>query len=173
MPPQLQNISQEAINSLESLVNHISGIDIKAVKDLEAVTNHDVKAVEYYIKQNYENQLGHGSEFVHFGLTSQDINNTAIPAALKDAMEKVMIPTFNSVRSRLAELAEEWRNIPMLAHTHGQPASPTTLGKENSSLLDHWMFSLNLSKQFHGRQNLVAQQVTLMHTMLPILRLTG
>ncbi|MBL7914287.1 MAG: adenylosuccinate lyase [Bacteroidia bacterium] len=128
--PQLNTVSADAKKALEKLVNGETPIDIEAVKAIEAVTNHDVKAVEYYIKQNYESMLGHASEFIHFGLTSQDINNTAIPLATKDAVEQIMLPVLDQLRSKLASLAEEWRTIPLLAHTHGQPASPTGLGKE-------------------------------------------
>lgn len=128
--PQLSNVSAKAITDLKKLVLDPSSVDVKAIKDIESVTNHDVKAVEYYIKQTYEAVLGGGSEFVHFGLTSQDINNTAIPLSIKDAMEQVMVPAVAGIRNRLAALAEEWRDIPMMARTHGQPASPTGLGKE-------------------------------------------
>ncbi len=134
--PQLKNIPNDSIQQLEKLIQDLSIVDIKAIKDIEAVTNHDVKAVEYYIKQNYEAALGDGSEFVHFGLTSQDINNTAIPLSVKEAMEEVMLPALIELRTRLAELSEEWRNIPMMAHTHGQPASPTALGKEIAVFID-------------------------------------
>ncbi|MBL0342332.1 MAG: adenylosuccinate lyase [Bacteroidetes bacterium] len=128
--PQLKNVSTEAIKALEQLVKDPSTIDIKTIKDIEAVTNHDVKAVEYYLKQTYEVLLGHCSEFIHFGLTSQDINNTAIPLSIKDAMEKIMLPEITAARNKLIALSEEWRDLPMMARTHGQPASPTALGKE-------------------------------------------
>ncbi len=128
--PQLKNVSPKAIEALERLVSDLSVVDIKAIKDIETVTNHDVKAVEYYIKQKYAEVLGKESEFIHFGLTSQDINNTAIPLSIKEAMQQVMIPSLTELRNHLAELAEKWRDIPVMAHTHGQPASPTALGKE-------------------------------------------
>ncbi len=128
--PQLKDVSPATVRLLENLAVNADGVDIKAIKDIEAVTNHDVKAVEYYIKQVYEQQLGTGSEFIHFGLTSQDINNTAIPWSVKDAVEEVMLPALTELRNRINELANEWRDIPMLARTHGQPASPTGLGKE-------------------------------------------
>jgi len=128
--PQLKDVSPATVRLLENLAANADGVDIKAIKDIEAVTNHDVKAVEYYIKQVYEQQLGTGSEFIHFGLTSQDINNTAIPWSVKDAVEEVMLPALTELRNRINELANEWRDIPMLARTHGQPASPTGLGKE-------------------------------------------
>ena len=128
--PQLKDVSPATVSLLDNLAANADGVDIKAIKDIEAVTNHDVKAVEYYIKQVYEQQLGTGSEFIHFGLTSQDINNTAIPWSVKDAVEEVMLPALTELRNRMNELANEWRDIPMLARTHGQPASPTGLGKE-------------------------------------------
>jgi len=128
--PQLKDVSPATVSLLDNLAANADGVDIKAIKDIEAVTNHDVKAVEYYIKQVYEQQLGTGSEFIHFGLTSQDINNTAIPWSVKDAVDEVMLPALTELRNRITELANEWRDIPMLARTHGQPASPTGLGKE-------------------------------------------
>jgi len=134
--PQLSHLSEATLHKLRSFANDGNAVDIKAIKDIESVTNHDVKAVEYYIKQIFESDLGSGSEFIHFGLTSQDINNTAIPLSLKDAVREVMIPAIAEIRNRLAELAEEWRNIPMLAKTHGQPASPTGLGKEIAVFVD-------------------------------------
>jgi adenylosuccinate lyase len=101
------------------------------IKDIEKTTNHDVKAVEYFIKDKFvELGLSKYTEFIHFGLTSQDINNTAIPLSLKEAFEKEMQPSFTTLLQKLEDLAVQWAEIPMLAHTHGQPASPTTIGKE-------------------------------------------
>jgi len=128
--PQLKDVSKNTLDAFEKLASDPGIADIKVIKDIEAVTNHDVKAVEYYIKQTYDSQLGNASEFIHFGLTSQDINNTAIPLSIKDAMHEVMLPAIMELRDKLATLSEEWRAVPMLAHTHGQPASPTALGKE-------------------------------------------
>lgn len=128
--PQLKNISSDAIDALQKLADDPSSADIKTIKEIEAVTNHDVKAVEYFIKNNYAEALGEAAEFIHFGLTSQDINNTAIPLSVKDAMQDIILPAITELRGKLAFLAEEWRMVPMLAHTHGQPASPTGLGKE-------------------------------------------
>ncbi len=128
--PQLKNVPLQTIKELQELAEDQQHVDIKTIKDIEAVTNHDVKAVEYYIKQKYEANLGAASEFIHFGLTSQDINNTAIPLSVKAAMEEVMLPSLNELRNLLAAHSDQWRMIPMLAHTHGQPASPTALGKE-------------------------------------------
>jgi len=105
--------------------------EAERVKELERTTNHDVKAVEYYLKERFfKSGWGRWSEYIHFGLTSQDINNTAIPLSLKDAMTEVYFPLLFELREMLAGMAEEWNDIPMLARTHGQPASPTRLGKE-------------------------------------------
>ena len=128
--PQLKEVPAATVTLLKDLASNADGVDVKAIKDIESVTNHDVKAVEYYIKQVYEQPLGKAAEFIHFGLTSQDINNTAIPWSVKDAMEEVMMPALVELRNKINELAESWRDISMLARTHGQPASPTALGKE-------------------------------------------
>ncbi len=129
--PQLEAVDRTALAALRSLYLDFSTTDAERVKEIEAVTNHDVKAVEYLIKEKME-ALGFAAckEFVHFGLTSQDINNTAIPLSIKEALREVFCPAVEEVRDRLAAFAEEWRAVPMLARTHGQPASPTTLGKE-------------------------------------------
>jgi adenylosuccinate lyase len=106
---------------------------LKKIKEAEKITNHDVKAVEYYLKEKFfQSGWGKWSEFIHFGLTSQDINNTASPLSLKDALTEVYFPLLFEIREMLAGFAEEWKDIPMLARTHGQPASPTRLGKEIS-----------------------------------------
>ena len=129
--PQLASIDPAALHTLRSLYEEFSPSDAERVKEIESVTNHDVKAVEYILKEKMEALgLGRYKEFVHFGLTSQDINNTAIPLSLKEALSGVYYPLVEEVRDKLASLAGEWRNIPMLARTHGQPASPTMLGKE-------------------------------------------
>ncbi|MEG9328763.1 adenylosuccinate lyase [Salinimicrobium catena] len=129
--PQLKEVEQQAFPKLQNLYTNFSSEDAQAIKDIEKVTNHDVKAVEYFIKQKFD-ELGLSAhkEFIHFGLTSQDINNTAVPLSIKDAMEAVYLPSLNSLLEKLSELAAEWKDIPMLARTHGQPASPTRLGKE-------------------------------------------
>ena len=116
---------------LRDIYRHFSDDDAQAIKDIEKVTNHDVKAVEYFLKGKFD-QLGLADlkEFIHFGLTSQDINNTSVPLSMKECAEKVLLPAYRRVLTLLEEKAEEWKAIPMLAHTHGQPASPTTLGKE-------------------------------------------
>jgi adenylosuccinate lyase len=128
--PALSNLSVHTIEALENLLIAFTPEHAAAVKEIEKVTNHDVKAVEYFIKQQLSEQLKEHGEFIHFGLTSQDVNNTAIPLSIKDAFYDVMLPELQSVRNTLATLAVQWREIPMLAHTHGQPASPTGLGKE-------------------------------------------
>jgi adenylosuccinate lyase len=105
--------------------------DAEKIKEREKVTNHDIKAIEYFLKEKFfQSGWGKWSEFIHFGLTSQDINNTAIPLSIKDAMINVYFPTLYELRETLAAFANEWKDIPMLARTHGQPASPTRLGKE-------------------------------------------
>ncbi len=129
--PQLAGIDRSKFAALRSLYLDFSAADAQRVKEIESVTNHDVKAIEYIIKEKMEALgLAGCQEFVHFGLTSQDINNTAIPLSLKEALAEVYYPAVEQLRAKLAALAEEWRAVPMLARTHGQPASPTMLGKE-------------------------------------------
>ncbi len=129
--PQLVPVSPSLIPFLESLEKEFSEEDAMTIKTTERTTNHDVKAVEYFIKDKMT-AAGHGDivEFVHFGLTSQDINNTAIPWSLKDALHDVIYPMITEIKTTLLQKAEEYKGKPMLAKTHGQPASPTTLGKE-------------------------------------------
>ena len=129
--PQLQGIDQTQFSSLRKIYEKFSQDDALVIKKIEQTTNHDVKAVEYFIKDQFD-QVGLSAykEFIHFGLTSQDINNTAIPLLVKDAMNEVYIPEFLGIMDILNGLSEEWKDIPMLARTHGQPASPTRLGKE-------------------------------------------
>lgn len=129
--PQLAGIDHAKFGALRALYLDFSQTDAQRVKQIEATTNHDVKAVEYLIKEKMDALGLHAyKEFIHFGLTSQDINNTAIPLSLKESMAGVYYPAVEEIRDRLVALAEEWRDVPMLARTHGQPASPTTLGKE-------------------------------------------
>ncbi len=129
--PELKGINRREISALKDICNKFSLKDSQRVKELENVTNHDVKAVEYFIKEQFKKLgLEKYKEFVHFGLTSQDINNTAIPLALKNAVEQVYKPLIEEFVATLNSKAKEWDRIPMLAHTHGQPASPTILGKE-------------------------------------------
>jgi adenylosuccinate lyase len=129
--PQLTGFAKENYGTLRSLYEDFDLAGAEIIKDKEKITNHDVKAVEYYLKEKFTSlNLDKWKEFIHFGLTSQDINNTAIPLSLKDAMSNVYMPLLYEVRELLASLADEWKEIPMLARTHGQPASPTKLGKE-------------------------------------------
>lgn len=129
--PQLADVPKPALDELVRFTNRFSVADAEAVKEIERTTNHDVKAVEYYIKAHFrEAGLGKYVEFIHFGLTSQDINNTAIPLGLRNALDYVWYPALQQLTGHLSDLAEEWKEVPMLAHTHGQPASPTRLGKE-------------------------------------------
>jgi len=130
--PQLENIDETAIAvNLRNIYNNFTPEEAKHIKELEAITNHDVKAVEYFLKGKLDGlDMGNSKEFIHFGLTSQDINNTAVPLSLKEFKSDVLLPVLEDVQNMLEKLAEDWKNIPMLAHTHGQPASPTRLGKE-------------------------------------------
>src|SRR5574343_228017 len=129
--PQLAKIDKSIYDSLRAIYKNFSTEDTLWIKETEKTTNHDVKAVEYFIKSKFDSLgLQEFKEFIHFGLTSQDINNTAIPLSTKEAFENVYLPGLVSVIAKLKELAMEWQNVPMLARTHGQPASPTRLGKE-------------------------------------------
>ena len=129
--PQLQNVEPSLYPKLKEIYLDFDHEDAVAIKEIENTTNHDVKAVEYFIKQKFDNLgLQQYKEFIHFGLTSQDINNTAIPLSIKDALIESYLPALEDVLKRLAELSSDWKDIPMLARTHGQPASPTRLGKE-------------------------------------------
>ncbi len=128
---QLQDFKQTDFHLLRGIYRIFSVADAQKVKDFEKVTNHDVKAVEYFLKARFEEMnLGKFKEFIHFGLTSQDINNTAIPLSLKYAISDVYLPLLDKITDKLSSMALEWKDIPMLARTHGQPASPTRLGKE-------------------------------------------
>ena len=129
--PQLTTIDKGIYPSLRKIYEDFSDADAQQIKDIEKITNHDVKAVEYFIKEKFDNlNLQPFKEFIHFGLTSQDINNTAIPLSLKDALIDVYYPQLEVLVNKLESLSDEWKDIPMLARTHGQPASPTRLGKE-------------------------------------------
>lgn len=129
--PQLAKIDKSIYDSLRAIYKNFSTQDALWIKETEKTTNHDVKAVEYFIKSKFDGLgLQEFKEFIHFGLTSQDINNTAIPLSTKEAFENVYLPSLVSVIAKLKELAMEWKDVPMLARTHGQPASPTRLGKE-------------------------------------------
>ncbi len=130
--PQLIDFPRERFETLRDFYRNFSEADAARVKDIESITNHDVKAIEYFIKEQFDKigGLDHFKEFIHFGLTSQDINNTSFPLMLKDATELVYLPLLQELIDQLNTYAEEWKDIPMLAKTHGQPASPTRLGKE-------------------------------------------
>lgn len=129
--PQLEGFDKTIYADLRALYLDFTEADALRIKEIESVTNHDVKAVEYFIKEKLKDkQLDSYLEFIHFGLTSQDVNNTSIPLSLKEAITDEILPTFEEVVVKLKALAEEWKHIPMLARTHGQPASPTRLGKE-------------------------------------------
>ncbi len=129
--PQLFGIDPLKFEQMRAIVNQFSEADALAIKEIEKTTNHDVKAVEYFLKDKFSALgMNNALEFIHFGLTSQDINNTATPWLLMNAHQSVLMPALNDVCNTLITLAVEWKNIPMLAHTHGQPASPTTVGKE-------------------------------------------
>lgn len=129
--PQLKDFDASHYNTLRDLYLDFTPEEAERIKEIEKVTNHDVKAVEYFIKDAMEkNGLGEFQEFIHFGLTSQDINNTAVPLSIKEFVEEQYIPSLGELVVTLTEMAEQWAEIPMLARTHGQPASPTRLGKE-------------------------------------------
>ena len=130
--PQLVSFPSALYETLRDIYRNFSVEDAQRVKDIEAVTNHDVKAVEYFIKEKFDaiGGLDAYKEFIHFGLTSQDINNTSVPLSIKDALQEVYYPQIEELIGQLRTYAEEWKDVPMLAKTHGQPASPTRLGKE-------------------------------------------
>jgi adenylosuccinate lyase len=129
--PQLQNIDVSVFEKLRNIYKNFSLGDAQKIKDTEKITNHDVKAVEYFVKEKFDElNLGSYKEFIHFGLTSQDINNTSIPLSIKEAHEEIMQPALNNIITTLKQYANDWKDISMLAKTHGQPASPTRLGKE-------------------------------------------
>ena len=129
--PQLQDFPVDC-DRLRDIYRNFSEQDAQRVKDIEKVTNHDVKAVEYFIKEKFDEigGLDEFKEFIHFGLTSQDINNTSVPLSLKEALDEVYYPQLEELIAQLEQYAEDWKDVPMLAKTHGQPASPTRLGKE-------------------------------------------
>ncbi len=129
--PQLAAVSADCFASLREIYQNFTESDARRIKDIESVTNHDVKAVEYFLKEKFDVLgLADCKEFIHFGLTSQDINNTAVPLSVKEAIADVLRPAFERLLATLEEYEKEWADIPMLARTHGQPASPTRLGKE-------------------------------------------
>lgn len=130
--PQLEGVGEARFEELRHIYRNFSEADARRIKEIESVTNHDVKAVEYFIKEQFDRLGGLEpyKEFIHFGLTSQDINNTSVPLSVKQALDEVYYPQLQQLIDKLDEYAEAWKDIPMLAKTHGQPASPTRLGKE-------------------------------------------
>ena len=130
--PQLESFNSALFEQLRDIYRNFDEASAARVKEIESITNHDVKAVEYFIKEEFDKigGLDNYKEFIHFGLTSQDINNTSVPLSVKEALEEVFYPQVEELIAQLKEYAEEWKNVPMLAKTHGQPASPTRLGKE-------------------------------------------
>ena len=147
--PQLASFDNNLFGALREIYIHFTAEDAQKIKDIESITNHDVKAVEYFIKEKFDVLgLQAHKEFIHFGLTSQDINNTAIPLSIKEAMQDVYIPQYTALLERLQELVVEWKDISMLARTHGQPASPSRLGKE----ID--VFVVRLQEQFNALKNI-------------------
>ncbi len=152
--PELKNIDNQHFIALRNLYNNFSFSDAAHIKNIEKTTNHDVKAVEYFLKEKFDSlNLTEYKEFIHFGLTSQDINNTAIPYLIRTFHENVFINHFNNIISKLSELADRWQNIPMLARTHGQAASPTILGKEIKVFIERLENQLLLLRQipFNGK----------------------
>ena len=142
--PQLSNFDTSLYSDLRKGYENFTTEDAIKIKDIEKVTNHDVKAVEYFIKEKFDTiGIAEFKEFIHFGLTSQDINNTAIPLSIKEAMKDVFVPGYFELIDKISSLVEEWKDIPMLARTHGQPASPTRLGKEFE------VFVVRLKEQFN------------------------
>lgn len=147
--PQLENFDKQLFPELRSIYKNFSATDAKTIKEIEGITNHDVKAVEYFIKEKFDTlNLGAYKEFIHFGLTSQDINNTAIPLSIKDAITSVYLPEIEILTTTLKGFIEEWKDVPLLARTHGQPASPTRLGKEIE------VFKVRLEEQLSTLKNI-------------------
>jgi adenylosuccinate lyase len=147
--PQLEDFNTDLFVDLRKIYQDFSTEDAQKIKDIEKVTNHDVKAVEYFIKEEFDKlNLLKYKEFIHFGLTSQDINNTAIPLSIKDSVNEVYIPLYKELVARISELSIEWNDVSMLARTHGQPASPTRLGKEIN------VFAVRLNEQFKTLENI-------------------
>ena len=145
---QLDGVHPDSIEKIRDIYKHFSTEDALAIKEIEKTTNHDVKAVEYFLKQQFEKiGLKEQIEFIHFGLTSQDINNTAIPLSLKDATSVVIIPAIDKIVEQLSQFANQWQQVSMLAKTHGQPASPTKLGKEIGVFVERLKVQLAQLKQ--------------------------
>ena len=142
---QLKNFPSNKYEALRDLYKNFNEKDAQRVKDIESITNHDVKAVEYFIKEKFEKlEFTEFKEFIHFGLTSQDINNTAVPYSIKEAVTKVYLPNLKNIIRILKKRAVKWKEIPLLAHTHGQPASPTRMGKEINVFIERLEKQLDL-----------------------------
>ncbi|SDE66324.1 adenylosuccinate lyase [Pricia antarctica] len=142
--PQLSSFDASQFEALRNIYRDFNTTNAQEIKEIESTTNHDVKAVEYFIKNAFDGlELQKFKEFIHFGLTSQDINNTAVPLSVKEAMNEVYVPQYLELLKKLEQLASEWADVPMLARTHGQPASPTRLGKEIA------VFTVRLKEQFN------------------------
>ncbi len=155
--PQLSTVDQAVFAKLRAVYEKFSEADAESIKEIEKTTNHDVKAVEYFLKEKWDAlELSDTKEFIHFGLTSQDINNTAIPASIKDALQQLVLPLLKELTDKIKQQAEEWKDIPMLARTHGQPATPTKVGKE-------WMV-------FHER---LKQQLSLLEALPHVAKFGG
>src|SRR5690606_15657491 len=155
--PQLKTVDPAVFEPLRDLYRNFGSNDAQAIKDIEKITNHDVKAVEYFIKNEFDKVgLSGYKEFIHFGLTSQDINNTAIPMSAQEAFQDVYLKLLVEVVSKLKDLATEWKDVPMLARTHGQPASPTRLGKEIAVFVERLeeqmrlLFNIPFAAKFGG-----------------------
>lgn len=147
--PQLKDTDPDSFEAMRNIYRNFSTEDAKEVKEIEKTTNHDVKAVEYFLKRHFEALgLDKHKEFIHFGLTSQDINNTSVPLSLKDCHTNSLLPKLQEVLAIIDDKAEQWKKIPMLAHTHGQPASPTLLGKEMK------VFAYRLQEQLQYFENI-------------------
>lgn len=147
--PQLKDVNPDSFEAMRNIYRNFSIEDAKEVKEIEKTTNHDVKAVEYFLKRHFEALgLDKHKEFIHFGLTSQDINNTSVPLSLKDCHTNSLLPKLKEVLAIIDDKAEQWKQIPMLAHTHGQPASPTLLGKEMK------VFTYRLQEQLKYFENI-------------------
>ncbi len=146
--PQIKDFPKDKIKSIRNMVSAFSLTDAEKIKATEKITNHDVKAVEYFLKEKFAEQgLDKFSEFIHFGLTSQDINNTAVPLSLKNCAEEIFIPSIQTLIDKIKSYATEWSAISMLAHTHGQPASPTRLGKELMVFVERLQLQLDSLKK--------------------------
>ena len=145
---QLNHFPSEKFNLLRKIYTDFSSDDAIRIKEIESITNHDVKAVEYFIKEKFDDlSLSEFNEFIHFGLTSQDINNTAVPYSIKKALEEIMYPEFSDLIGLLEKQADKWKNISMLARTHGQAASPTRMGKEIMVFVERIKNQISLLKQ--------------------------